>query len=290
MPQELTTEYDIDRGEYLNRVEKLVTERHPPARPRHVEEVLFADDGPIEYLAWFALDGYDDHTFFYYDSSPDSEFLQLLLSIKPNEDEMPKLRALLRSRYETFEASEAGALFEIPDTYLPQFTPRPRAHIGFFYSPVDDKLVAGTSARPQTKTQEILEDVEKLLPNDDVEAFVTDVVEAVYDEIEAEIERRVLEIDVRPALKADSDFQCETVTTIPDDLHPEYGGQPGELWQKPGAKVEFLNSAQGFLQVWLPEETESVALVTATSGEYDEETVVEKTRTQLRQLTQKRSV
>jgi hypothetical protein len=289
MPRELSSEYDIDPREYLDRIEDIVTDRHPPTKVRNIDKVLFADGGPVDYLVWFVLDDYDEHRFFYYDDTPDSKMLQQLLSTTPTEEEMPKFRVLLQSHYETVEVVESAALFEIPDTYLPQFSPKPRANIGFFYSPVDDAIAVGTSAVPRSKTERILEDMEKILPNRSVERFTNDVVQELYSEIEAEIKRHVLEADVRPMLEADSGFKYETMTAIPEDIHPEYAGQDGELWQKPVSKVSYLDGAQGFLQIWLPEDAEDLALVTVTSGEYDKEKVIEETRNHLQQSLQKRS-
>lgn len=282
MKQELTTEYDIDVREYLSRLEAIITEQYPPTSVRDVEEVIFVDGGPVDYLAWFALDGYDDHTFFYYDDAPEKEMLRQLLGMMPDESEMPKFRALLKSQYETFEVVESAALFEIRDTYLPQFTPRPRVNIGFFYTPVDDAVAAGISTVPRTKEQRILEDVKKLLPSKDINRFVNDVIQELYDQIEAEIERHLLRMDVRADLEADEGFQYETVTSVPEDIHPEYGGEEAELWQKPVSKVSYLDGAQGFLQVWIPEATNDLALITVTAGGYNAEQVVERTRDELR--------
>ena len=115
----------------------------------------------------------------------------------PTEEEMPKFRALLGSQNDTLEVVESAVLFEIPDTYLPQLTPNPRANVGFFYSSVEDAIAVGTNAIPRTRTERILEDVEKLLPSRDVERFVSDVVHELYEEIEADVERHVLDADVR---------------------------------------------------------------------------------------------
>lgn len=41
---------------------------------------------------------------------------------------------------------------------------------------------------------------------------------------------------------------------------------------------QYLDGAQGFLQVWFPTEMENSALVTLTNGEYDGQAVVEQTR------------
>lgn len=278
MPQELSTEYDIGLHDYLERVEKTINHTHPPTNARDVDEVVFVDGGPVDYLAWFALDNYDEHVFFYYDEAPDAGMLRQFLSMTPDEDEMPKFRALLKNQYETFERVDAAALFEIPDTYLPQFTPRPRAIVGFFYSPVDDAIAAGINAVPRTKRETILEDVGKLLPSSDIERFVDDLVSDVIDSIETDIERHVLACDVRPRLEGDPDFRRETVTTIPDGIHPEYSGTKGELWQKPVSRVPYLDGSQGFLQVWLPVDTEEYGLVTVTRGDYDSDAVVEETR------------
>jgi hypothetical protein len=289
MPRELSSEYDIDPREYLDRIEEKITDRHPPTKVRDVNKVLFANGGPVDYLVWFVLDDYDDHAFFYYDETPDSKMLRQLLSMTPTEEEMPKFQVLLQSHYETVETVEAALFFEIPDSYLPQFSPKPRANIGFFYSPVDDAIAVGTSAVPRSKTERILADMEKILPNGSVERFINAVVQELYSEIEAEIERHVLEADVRPMLEADSGIQYETKTAIPEGIHPEYAGQDGELWQKPVSKVSYLDGAQGFLQIWLPEETEDLALVTVTNGEYDKEKVIEETRNHLQQSLQKSS-
>lgn len=278
MPQELATEYDIDLEEYLERVEATITDKHPPTNVRDVDEVVFVDGGPVDYLAWFALDGYDEHVFFYYDQSPEPEMLRQLLSIMPDEDEMPRFRALLQQNYETFARVHTAALFEIPDTYMPQFTPRPRASIGFFSSPIDDAIAAGINAVPRTEREQILDDVGKLLPSGDVERFVDELVTDVVKELEADIERHVLEVDVRPRLEADPDFQRETITTIPEGIHPEYSGTDGELWQKPVSRVPYLDGSQGFLQVWLPVDIDEYGLVTVTRGNYDSEAVVGRTR------------
>ena len=111
----------------------------------------------------------------------------------------------------------------------------------------------------------------------------------LYEEIEAEIDRHVLDREVRPHLEADPDFRRETVTTVPEDIHPEYGGTDAELWQKPVSKVSYLDGAQGFLQVWIPAEPVDLALVTVTNGEYDEERVVEQTRDRLQESMMERS-
>jgi hypothetical protein len=283
MPTKLSTEYDIDPRKYLDRIEELIIDRHPPTESKHVEEVLVADSGPVDYLVWFALEEYEDHTFFYYDDSPDSKLLRKLLSLMPNEDQMPKFRVFLQAHYETVEVVDSARLFEIPDTYLPQYTPRPRANIGFFHSPIDDAIAAGINGVPRTKEEKILEDVDRLLPSRDVERFVSDVVQELYDEIESEIERHVVEADAQPVLESDPGFQYETSTLIPDGIHPEYSGTDGELWQKPVSKVSYLDGAQGFVQVWLPEEAEKLALVTVTSGEYDHDIVIEQARDRLSQ-------
>lgn len=122
-----------------------------------------------------------------------------------------------------------------------------------------------------------------MLPADDVGQFVNEVIMEAYDQLEAEIERHVLDADVRPALEADSSFQRETVTTIPAGLHPEFGGTQGELWQKPASKVPHLDGSQGFLQVWVPDDADDLALVRVTDGDYHPETVIEETRSRLRE-------
>lgn len=281
MPQELSTEYDIGLHDYLERVEKTITEKHPPTNVRDVDEVVFVDGGPVDFLAWFALDNYDEHVFFYYDEAPNAGILRQFLSMTPDEDEMPKFRVLLQHHYDTFERVDAAALFEIPDTYMPQYTPRPRAIIGFFYSPVDDAIAAGINAIPRTKRDSILEDIGKLLPGGDVERFVDDLVRDVVEELEADIERHVLDVDVRPRLEADPDFQRETTAKIPEGIHPEYSGTDGELWQKPVSRVPYLDGSQGFLQVWLPVDVDEYGLVTVTRGDYDSDTVVERTKDHL---------
>lgn len=99
----------------MSRLEAIITEQYPPTNVRDVEEVIFVDDGPVDYLAWFALEGYEDHTFFYYDDAPEEEMLRQLLGMMPRESEMPKFRALLRAKYETFEVVESpGGLANRP--------------------------------------------------------------------------------------------------------------------------------------------------------------------------------
>lgn len=129
----------------------------------------------------------------------------------------PRQHALLPE----LRGSRSGLPFEIPDTYNPQFSPRPRANLGFFYTPVNDAVAAGISAVPRTKEQRILEDVEKLLPTRDIDRFVKDVIQELYDQIEAEIKRHLLRADVHSDLETGSNIQFETTTSVPEDIHPE---------------------------------------------------------------------
>lgn len=96
MTSKLQLEFDIDPERQIEQIADIVCEQHPPAQARNVEEVLVVDDGPIDYLGWLALEDYQDHHFFYKDEESDRELLQWLLSISPQESDMPQLKRVLQ--------------------------------------------------------------------------------------------------------------------------------------------------------------------------------------------------
>jgi hypothetical protein len=278
MPQEFVSEYGLEPGDY---VEELITEfcdRCPELTERPVTRAIFVDDGPVDYLVWFVLDDHEAHTFFYHDSNPDQEFLQQLLFLSPTADEMAKFEVLLRSRYETYRELDIARLLELPDTYQPQLGVRPRANLGFCHEPAEDRIVSGVSGTPRRKEQQILKDIDRIVPDRSLEKFMSRTVQSANQRIKAEADRHTIDRDVRGLLDDDSDFRQETVKPLPKGIHPTYAGEDAELWQKPASKVEYIDGSQGFVQVWLPIGEDRVALVAATAGEYDRETVVDAIR------------
>ena len=96
MPREFISEYGLDPGEYVQRLVDQFSDRCPKFAEQTVEEAIFVDDGPIDYLAWFVLDNYETHTFFYHDKNPDPTVLQQFIFFSPSENEMPKFKLLLQ--------------------------------------------------------------------------------------------------------------------------------------------------------------------------------------------------
>ncbi|WP_240756946.1 hypothetical protein [Natronorubrum bangense] len=50
MTSELQLDFDVDPEIQVERFPKIVREEYPSARIRHVEEILVANDGPVDYL------------------------------------------------------------------------------------------------------------------------------------------------------------------------------------------------------------------------------------------------
>lgn len=280
MPQEFISEYGLDPGDYIGRLTDEVRNRCPKFDEVRVEEALFVDDGPIDYLVWLALENYETHTFFYHDTSPNQEAIQRFIGVSPSKNEMPALKALLRKEYDIYREIENATVLELPDTYLPQLGERPRAVLGFYHNPDDDKIVSGMSGIPPHREGDIIEDVDKLVPDKSIEKFVSRTVRNVQERVEEEAERHTISAEVRDVLEQDDDFRHETSKPLPKGINPKYTGTEAELWQKPASHVEYMDGSQGFLQVWLPTD-DDVALVDATAGDYDREAIVDEVRKEI---------
>lgn len=89
-----------------------------------------------------------------------------------------------------------------------------------------------------------------------------------------EVEKHVLEGDVQQLLQNDEDFQKQTVKELPAGIHPDFTGEEAALWQKPASKVDQLDSAAGFVQVWVPTDIADLGLLSITSGEYNRDDVL----------------
>jgi len=281
MPEKYISEYAIDPREYIRRLIGRFKTRCPELSERTVEEAFFVDGGPVDYLVWFALEGYESHTFFYHDESPNPEALQRFIAISPREEAVPRFKALLREQYDTYRELEIARLLELPDTYLPQLGQRPRANLGFCHEPGDDRIVTGASGTPRPREQEIFDDIDKIVPDGSIEEFVSRTAWMVNQQIEADADKHTIDADVRERLEADPDFRRETTKPLPKGIHPQYTGSEAELWQKPASRVEHMDGSQGFLRVWIPVDGDGTALVDATAGEYDREEIVDAIRDDL---------
>lgn len=278
MPREFVSEYGLDPGDYTQRVVDEALDRCPKLSERTVDEAIFVDEGPVNYLVWFVLEDCEEHTFFYYDTEPDDDLLQRLLLTSPSSEELPVFKALLRKQYDVYRELEIARLLELPDTYLPQLGDRPRAQIGFCHEPGEDQIFSGLSGSPRRLEREIFDDVDKLVPEKDLEKFISRTIQAVNEQVEAEADRHCIDRNIRPRLERDDDFRLETTKSLPKGIHPQYTGTEAELWQKPASKVDFIDGSQGFLQVWLPVDEDDLTLISATAGEYDREAIVDSFR------------
>lgn len=278
MPKEFISEYGLDPGDYVNEMLTAFQNRCEEMTEQHVEEAIFFDGGPVDYLAWFVLDDYTTHTFFYNDDDPDKEFLKRLLSAAPTREAMPKFKHLLNQRYETNTDLEIARLLVLPDVYEPQTGGRPRVNFGYYYEPNSDRIVAGLSGSPRMREPELFEDANKIIPDRDLDRFVSRTVEQVHAEIEAEADRHTIEQDIRPRLRDDPDCRLETTKPLPEGIHPKYTGEQAELWQKPASYVPSMEGSQGFLQLWVPVDEPTLTLVSVTAGNYDKENVVDAIR------------
>ncbi len=278
MPQEFISEYGLDPGDYIRQLAEAFRDRCPEFTEQTVEEVIFVDEGPIDYLVWFALEDYEHHTFFYHDDDPNPHVLQRFIAFSPSEGEMPKFKTLLRKQYATYRELEIARLLELPDVYKPQIGQRPRAQFGVCHEPGDDRIVSGISGTPRVMEDEIFEDIDKIVPDKNLEKFVSRTVRSVNSRIEEDADRHTITEDVRGRLDRDSDFRRETTKALPKGIHPNYTDAPAELWQKPASKVEYMDGSQGFLQIWIPVDEDEVTLVSATAGDYDREEIVDAIR------------
>ncbi|WP_436343696.1 hypothetical protein [Natronorubrum sp. FCH18a] len=207
----------------------------------------------------------------------DQQTLRWLLSISPQQSDMPQLKRFLRQSYESYAEGDHGVVIEIPDTYLPGTTPK--ANIGFYHNPITDDVNSGIVTTPVNQQKEIFEDVAKLVPARDLETFVLNTARTLRTELREDAERHTLEGDVSTILEQDPNFRRETVREIPQEIHPGYVGTEAELWQKPVSRIDYLDGAQGFVQIWIPITDEEVSLVSVTRGDFDRETALEEVRT-----------
>lgn len=279
MPQEFISEYGLDPQDYISRLVTEFQERCPKFTELAVEEAIFVDDGPVDYLVWFALDDYDSHTFFYHDDTPNQNALQRLIFLSPSQDDMSEFKSFLQQHYDIYRGLEIARLLEVRDTYQPQLGERPRANLGFCHEPGEDRIVSGISGTPRIKEQEIFEDVDKIVPDKSLEKFVSRTVYNVNTQIKEEADRHTITADIRAQLDHDPDFQYETTKPLPKGIHPTYTDAEVELWQKPASKVPYMDGSQGFLQIWIPVDEDEVTLVSATAGDYDREAIVDTIRT-----------
>ncbi|MFC7216173.1 hypothetical protein ACFQO4_19100 [Saliphagus sp. GCM10025334] len=278
MAQEFISEYGLDPDEFIKRLADRFQNRFSKIERRSIEEAIFVDGGPVDYLVWISLEGYENHTFFYHDEEPNVEFVQRLLLTSPAKEEMPLFKSFLQQNYETYTDLNNTVLLEIRDTYLPQMGERPRANIGICHNPLDDRIVSGVSGIPRRQEQEIFDDMDKIVPDRTFEKFITSTVQTLQTEIEEEADRHTISGEIRDILQQDRGFTLETTKELPKGIHPQYTGEEADLWQKPVSRVDYMDGAQGFLQIWIPIDEEEIALVSATAGEYDREAIVDAIR------------
>lgn len=281
MAREFISEYALDPEEYIHRFVDLCCDRCPKFSEQTVEEVIFVDDGPVEYLVWFALDDYETHTFFYHDPNPHQEFLQWLISFSPHEQEISAFTAFLREHYNIYRSFEHAALLELTDTYLPQVGQRPRANLGICHNPGDDRIISGISGTPRLREADIFEDADKIVPDKSLEKFVSKTFWTLNRQIEEDADRHMIEGNLRNVLEEDPAFRHETTKPLPSGVHPTYTNTEAELWQKPASQVDAMDGAQGFLQIWLPTTEDACALLNVTAGDYDRASIVDTLREKL---------
>lgn len=276
MLEDIPDEYEIDPGTDIDRLAEIFVEQYPDAVRHTVDEAIFADDGPVDYLTWVALDGYSRHEFFYYDSDPDSDVLRTLLSLSPNSDDMPTLQAYLNSGFDIVEPVEHAAVLAVPDPYLPGS--KPQANVAFYQNPTGEEINIGLNATPLQKEEEILEHVDRLVPAKNLETFTRNVVYSFYDELEETAQNHLIEGDVLTFLKDDPDFRYQTTKLLPDGVYPTYTGEAAQMWQKPVSKEPDIEGSQGFIRIWVPENETSVGFVDVTAGQYEIEQALNQIR------------
>lgn len=280
MLNNIPNEYEIDPGTDIDRLAEIAIEQYPDAIRRSVEEVIFVDEGPIDYLAWVALDDYTRHEIFYYDRDPDQDTLRRLVSWSPNKDDMRLLKAYFAKEFNIIESLSQAAFLEIPDPYLPGS--KPSANVVFYHRPSTAEIDIGINATPLDRNEEIFSDVERVIPAKDLETFARNVIECFYDELITTAEQHVIEGDVAENLTSDPNFHQQTTKPLPDGIHPLYSGEAAELWQKPISKSTVVAGSEGFIQVWLPNSEDHGGLVSLTDGDYDTEQTLESVRTDLK--------
>lgn len=281
MTSELQFDFDVDSETQIERLAEIIQKQHPPAEIRQVENVLVADGGPVDYLGWLVLEEYEDHCFFYKDENPNQKVLSWLLSISPQQSDMPRLKQFLRQTYDVYDEGDRGVVIEIPDPYLPGSTPK--ANIGFYHNPLTGDINSGIITTPLDLQDQILEDTAKLVPARDLETFILNAGRELQTELHEEAERHTLEYDVSPILEEDEHFRRETISEVPEGIHPEYTAAEAELWQKPVSRIDYLPGAQGFVQIWIPTATDEITLLSVTPGEFDITEAVDQVRTTLQE-------
>lgn len=279
MTSALQFEFDIDPERQVERLAEIIQEQHPPAKIRHVEKVLVADGGPVDYLGWLILEDYEDHCLFYKDDNPDQKTLSWLLSITPQRSEIAQFKRFLYQNYEVYDEDDRGVVIEIPDPYLPGTGPK--ANIGFYHNPLTDDINSGIITSPVELQDDILEDTAKLVPARDLETFLLNAGRELQAELQEEAERHTIKGDINALLEEDPNFRQETVRDVPLDIHPKYGGTEAELWQKPISHVDYLAGSQGFVQLWTPTSEEEIGLLSLTRGEFDRDTALDEVRSAL---------
>lgn len=237
MPREFISEYGLDPGDYIQRLVNQFCECCPKFSEQTVEEAIFVDGGPIDYLVWFALDDYESHTFFYHDDAPDQDVLQRFIFLSPSREEMSKFKLLLQKQYGVYSEFEIARLFELPDIYQPQFGERPRANLGVCHEPREDLIVSGISGTSRIQEQEIFEDIDKIVPDKTLEKFISRTVRTVNTRIEEDADRHTITADIWSRLETDPAFGQETMKPLPKGIHPKYTDTDAELWQKPASKL-----------------------------------------------------
>lgn len=285
MPREFISEYGYDPERYLQRLSNQLCDRCPEFSERTVEEVIFVDDGPIGFLVWFALDNYEEHTFFYQDESPNREILQRFLFLSPSKQAMPNFKKLLQKYYDEYRELEVAKVLEIRDTYLPKLGKQPRVNVGFCHEPEEDYIISGVSGSPRVREPEIIEDIDKIVPEKSLEKLVSQSVWNVNTQIKEDADRHTIATNIRNQLDQDSDFRCETTKQLPSGIHPNYTGTDAELWQKPASRVDFMDGSQGFLRLWIPVADDDITLIDVTAGEYDRERIVDEIKEQFDPIT-----
>ncbi|MFC4451117.1 hypothetical protein [Halorussus aquaticus] len=278
MPREFISEYGLDPGDYVQQLVDQFRDRCPKFIEQPIEEAIFVNDGPIDYLAWFALDDYEHHTFFYHDDNPNQDVVRRFIFLSPSEQEMPEFKALLQKYYGVYTELEIARLLELRDTYRPQVGERPRLNLGICYNPEDDRVVSGVSGIPRPHEQDIFDDAAKIVPDKNLEKFITRTVQKVHTQVEEKADRHMISADIRTVLEDDPDFSLETTKPLPKGIHPKYTEHEAELWQKPASRVEYIEGSQGFLQIWIPTDEDEITLVNATAGKYDRKAIVDTIR------------
>lgn len=279
MEGNIPDEYEIDPGTDIDRLAEIFVEQYPDAIRHSIDEVLFANEGPVQYLTWVAFDGYERHEFFYNDTSPDEKTLRRLLTWTPAEDEMDMLKAFLVTKFDVVKPIQYAALLEIPDTYSPGS--EPGANLLFYEDPTQGTINVGINATPASHEKEIVEHVDKLVPASDLETFAKNIIRSFYTEIEDTAERHLVEGNIRGFLEANPDFRQQTTKSLPRGIYPPHTGEPAELWQKPVSKEPAIEGSQGFIQIWVPEEDDKTGFVTLTSGDYHPQQAVDAVRSEL---------